>query len=142
MSIEALRSALAAEHAAIFGYGVVGAYVSGAARDSARQAETAHRDRRDQVALRIEAAGGAIVGAQGSYALPFPVNDASSAVRLAAQLEEGTAGAWREALSGTTGEDRALALDALIACAVQATRWRKAAGISPTTVTFPGGATA
>ena len=58
---------------------------------------------------------------------------------LAVALEEGAAGAWREALNGTTGDDRRLALDALIACAVMATRWRQAAQIQPVTVPFPGG---
>jgi hypothetical protein len=139
MTADALRGALAAEHAAIFGYGVVGAHLSGQTREAARQAEGIHRDRRDEAALRIEAGGGQLVPAQPAYALPFAVTDARSAMNLAIELEEGTAGAWREALSGTDGDDRRLALDALISCAVTATRWREAAQIEPTTIPFPGG---
>jgi hypothetical protein len=139
VSVEALRAALAAEHAAIYGYGVVGAHLSGETQESARQAEQLHRDRRDDVAQRIEAEGGKLVAAEPAYALPIAVADAQSAMSLAARLEEGTAGAWREALSGISGDDRRLGLDALIACAVMATRWRQAAQIQPVTVPFPGG---
>jgi hypothetical protein len=138
MTVEALRAALGAEHAAIFGYGVVGAHLDGDARSTARQAEADHRDRRDQVSLHIEAAGGELVAAEPAYDLPFEVTDAPSAMRLAAALEEGAAGAWREALGGTADEERRLAVDALIACAVMATRWREAAGATPLTVPFPG----
>lgn len=137
-SVEALSRALAAEHAAIFGYGVVGAHLTGPALASARQAEAAHRDRRDDVAQRIAAAKGPLVPAEAAYALPFAVTDGPSAIRLAATLEEGTAGAWRDALSATEGKDRAFVLDSYMTSAVQATRWREAAGIVPVTLTFPG----
>jgi ferritin-like protein len=135
---EAFSSALAAEHAAIFGYGVVGAHLAGPAQDAARQAEAAHRDRRDEVSQRIAAAKGSIVPAAPAYKLPFPVTDAPSAMRLAVALEEGAAGAWRDALAATTGDDRKFALSALTGCAVQGTRWREAAGITPVTLPFPG----
>jgi hypothetical protein len=138
VTVEALRAALAAEHAAIFGYGVVGAHLGDDARNTAGQAEAEHRDRRDEVSLRIEAAGGELVAAEPAYALPFEVTDAASAMRLAAALEEGAAGAWREALGGTADEERRLALESLIACAVMATRWREAAGATPLTLPFPG----
>jgi Domain of unknown function (DUF4439) len=136
--VEAFSAALAAEHAAIFGYGVVGAYLVGPAEIEARAVESAHRDRRDAVSLRIAAANATPIPAAPAYTLPFPVTDAPSAMKLAATLEEGAAGAWREALAGTTGDDRKLALEALMTCAVQATRWRAAAGIVPVTVPFPG----
>lgn len=138
MTVEALQAALAAEHAAIYGYGVAGARLSGEAQNTARQAEMQHRDRRDELTQRIEAAGGELVGAEPAYALPFGVSDAASAMRLAAALEEGTAGAWRAALGQTADDDRRLALDAYVSCAVMATRWRKAAGVTPLTLSFPG----
>lgn len=139
MSAQALQRALAAEHAAIFGYGVVGAWLSGDAQQVARDAEAAHRDRRDGATMRIESAGAEAVAAEPAYALPFPVSDATAAMRLAVALEEGSAGAWREVLSATTDDDRRFALDALIGSAVTATRWRMAAQVSPATVPFPGG---
>ncbi len=136
--VEAFSAALAAEHAAIFGYGVVGAYLVGPAEAAARAAEADHRDRRDVVSLRIAATNATPIPAAPAYTLPFPVTDAPSAMKFAAVLEEGAAGAWREALARTTGDDRTLALEALMSCAVQATRWRATAGIVPVTVPFPG----
>jgi hypothetical protein len=139
MSAEALQKALAAEHAAIFGYGVVGAWLSGEQLQAARDADAQHRNRRDDAMLRIQTAGGQPVAAEPAYALPFQVGDAAGAMRLAAAVEEGAAGAWREAVGATDDDDRQFALDALIACAVMATRWRKLAQVSPVTVPFPGG---
>ena len=147
-----LHGALAAEHAAIFGYGIAGARLDGPLLEAARQAETAHRARRD--ALLALGAGGTPPPAEAAYALPFPVTDAPSALRLAVHLEERSAAAWRYALGATqrpastgpspsptatpTGGDlRRLALDALVASAVLATRWRIAAGMNPTTVPLP-----
>jgi hypothetical protein len=137
-SVEVFSAALAAEHAAIYGYGVVGAHLTGPTQTAARAAEAAHRDRRDAVSLRIAASNATPIPAAPAYTLPFPVTDAPSAMRLAVTLEEGAAGAWREALAGTADDDRKLALDALMTCAVQATRWRAAAGIVPVTLAFPG----
>ena len=45
----ALREALAAEHTAVWGYGVVGAALGAQHRGSATSAEAAHRDVRDRV---------------------------------------------------------------------------------------------
>jgi hypothetical protein len=140
VTVEALRSALEAEHAAIYGYGIVGAHLDGDAQASVRQAEAAHRDLRDATAQRIEAAGGALVPAAPAYALPFPVADPGSALRLAVALEEGAAGAWRAALGDTADDERRFALEAYIGCAVMATRWRKVAGVTPLTLPFPGAA--
>jgi hypothetical protein len=72
------------------------------------------------------------------YALPAPVTDRASALRLALTIEERTAAIWAVALAETTGEDRKLALDALVDGATRATRVRRAAGVDPATVPFPG----
>lgn len=132
-----LAAALAAEHAAIFGYGVAGARLDGAALDAARAAEAVHRVRRDALLTRLVSAGATAPPAEPAYALPFPVTDAGSALRLAVHLEERTAAVWRHALGGTDGDQRKLALDALVDCAVRATRWRIVAGVSPATVPLP-----
>jgi hypothetical protein len=134
----ALAAALAAEHAAIFGYGVVGAHLDRTGQAAARQAEAAHRNRRDALVMRLVAAGASPTPGAPAYRLPFPVADAPSALKLAVALEEGAGRAWRQALAGTTGDDRRLAVDALTDCAVRATRWRIAARVSPPTVPFPG----
>jgi len=69
----ALNEALAAEHAAVWGYGVVGAALGAGAASAAAAAETAHRDLRDQVTALLVERKAEAVGAQGGYALPFPV---------------------------------------------------------------------
>ncbi|TMM36610.1 MAG: DUF4439 domain-containing protein [Actinobacteria bacterium] len=134
---DALGSALAAEHAAIFGYGVVGARLTGAALAQAQQADAAHRDRRDRLIVRLTKVGIEAPAALPAYALPFPVTDPASAQRLAVQLEERAAAIWRVALGPTTGHDRRLALDALTDCALRAARWRRATGQQPGTVPLP-----
>ncbi|MET7818119.1 ferritin-like domain-containing protein [Micromonospora zamorensis] len=135
---EALASALSAEYAAIYAYGRIGVRLTGAAREAAHQAEAAHRRRRDTLVVQLTTAGGVVPPDRAGYALPFPVTDRASALRLAAEVEERTAAHWRAALASTTGADRDQALAALVEYAVRATRWRKTAGSSPLTVPFPG----
>jgi Domain of unknown function (DUF4439) len=134
----ALVDALRGEHAAIYAYGVLGAHLDAATVPLAVQAEAAHRARRDAVVLRLGAAGVPAPPAEPAYALPSPVTDQVSALRLAITIEERCAGLWRQALPEVTGDDRALAADALIDCAVRAARLRTAAGVTPPTVPFPG----
>lgn len=138
---DTFAAALAAEHAAIFGYGVVGAHLDKAGQDAARDAEATHRGRRDLLVVRIAAASASPPVAAPAYQMPFPVADRISAIKLAVALEEGAARAWRLALPATTGDDRKFACDALMDCAVRATRWRKSGGITPATVAFPGTST-
>ncbi|HEX6499473.1 MAG TPA: ferritin-like domain-containing protein [Micromonosporaceae bacterium] len=135
---ERLAAALRAEHAAIFGYGVIGAHLGRASVDLARQAEQAHRDRRDALLVRLAAKGATPAPGEPAYTLPFPVTDRTSALRLAVQIEDRTAAVWREALGDLNGDERRLGLDALTDCAVRAYRWRKVAGITPPLVAFPG----
>jgi len=133
-----LPTALTAEHAAIFGYGIAGAHLTGAAQDAARAAEAAHRARRDALLLLLAGTPTSAPPAAPVYALPFPVTDGPSAMRLAIHLEERTAAVWQRTLGTTTGDQRRMSLDALTDCAVRATRWRKAAGVNPATVPLPG----
>src|SRR3954451_1114588 len=90
----ALQEALAATHAAVWGYGVVGAALPVAARDPAYADEQAHRDLRDQLAGLLTARQVDPVAAQAAYRLPFPVLSAVDAAALAVTLEEGTSKAW------------------------------------------------
>lgn len=134
-----LQAALAAEHAAIFGYGALGPHLTGASREAATETEQTHRDRRDTVAALLIRAKAEPVPAERAYALPFPVEGRAAALKLAIQLEERTAAAWRAAVPELAGADRTLAITALTECAVRATRWRRAlAPNAPVTVAFPG----
>lgn len=134
----ALGAALAAEYAAIWAYGPIGVRLTDAARKAARDAETAHRRRRDDLVLRLSTGGGQVPADRAGYSLPYPVTDRADALRLAVEVEERTAVFWRAAVAATTGADRERALAALVDCAVRATRWRRTAGTSPLTVPFPG----
>jgi hypothetical protein len=137
-NVAALADALKAEYAAIFGYGPIGPRLRGDAASQARATEAAHRSRRDALVIRLAELGAVAPAAAAAYTLPFAVTDAASALRLAIELEERSAMIWRAVLPVTTGADRAMAIDALSDCAVRATRWRRAAKITPATVPFPG----
>ncbi len=137
--IAALREALAAEHAAVWGYGVVGAALGDEGQARAGTWETAHRDIRDRVTGLLADRDADPVGAEGGYALPFPVLSEIEAARLAVVLEDGVASAWvrvlDQAVERTTRE---LAVSALTAAEVRAVGWRTAAGQTPVTRAFPG----
>src|SRR5687768_16358956 len=90
----ALGEALAAEHAAVWGYGVVGAALGPDTQPAATASETVHRDVRDQVVLLLASRDAEIVRAEGGYALPFPVLSEVDAAELAVVLEDGVATAW------------------------------------------------
>lgn len=136
-----LAEALRAEHAAIFGYGLIGAHLDGAALGLVAQVEAAHRDRRDALLLRLTSRGAPAPAAELAYTVPFAVTDRASALRLAVTIEERTAAVWRAALPQTVREERSFTLDALTDCALRAVRLRLAAGLSPATAVLPGAQT-
>jgi hypothetical protein len=134
---DAYAAALNAEHMAIFAYGVAGGRLDATDKEPARQAESKHRDRRDALIIRLSTAS-TPSPAEPAYETPFPVTDRPSALRLLIAAEDATARAWRGVLGEANGEERRLALDALVAAAVQATVWRRLAGVTPATLAFPG----
>ncbi|GLX52019.1 hypothetical protein Shyhy01_49690 [Streptomyces hygroscopicus subsp. hygroscopicus] len=130
--LTALQAALAAEHAAVYGYGVVGGRVDDRRRTEAKAAYDAHRARRDALAREVRDLGGRPVAASAAYALPFAVRGPADAVRLAARLEEGVAGVYADLVRSSTGARRASAAAALREAAVRAVGW------SGRSVAFPG----
>ncbi len=135
----ALQTALAAEHAVIWGYGVVGAEVADQQQPDVRAGQNSHRPRRDDTAALLRSMAARPTIAEAYYELPFPVTDPAAGLRLAVHLEEGAAAAWHFVLGQTEDvELRRTALAALTESALQATRWRLAAGSQPATVAFPG----
>ncbi|MFE4970235.1 DUF4439 domain-containing protein [Streptomyces sp. NPDC056660] len=130
--LTALQAALAAEHAAVYGYGVVGGRVGRQRLTEARSAYDAHRARRDALAREVEDLGAAPVAASAAYALPFAVTDAATAVRLAAELEDRVADVYSDLVRASSGERRGSAAGALREAAVRAVRW------SGKSVAFPG----
>ncbi|MFC4115862.1 ferritin-like domain-containing protein [Nonomuraea zeae] len=94
--VEKLRKALAAEHAVLFAYGLLGARTSGALRAKISTAFDAHRARRDQLRALITTRGGKPAEPDASYALPFFPSNATLAVKLAVHLETGVTAAYLE----------------------------------------------
>jgi hypothetical protein len=135
----ALVGALAAAHAAVWGYGVVGAALGTDATGAAATAETAHRDLRDRVTALLVERQADVVGPEGGYALPFPVLSDVDAAALAVVLEEGVAAAWVRVLDQAAERaTKELAVGALGEAEVRAVAWRTAAGQTPVTRAFPG----
>ena len=127
-----LQTALAGEHAAVYGYGVLAVHLTGAQRSAAQNAYDTHRARRDVLIPLIEAASAAPVAAAPAYVLPFPVVTASDAAKLAAQLEERLGAAYADIVQAAEGDTRRTGLEWLTDAAVRAVRWRG------TSVAFPG----
>jgi hypothetical protein len=135
----ALRGALAAEHTAVWGYGVIGAALDPDERQPAADSEAAHRDVRDRLVALLDQRKADPVPAKGAYTLPFPVLSATDAAALAVVLENGVASAWVQVLGGAADRDvRQLAVDTLSATEVRAVAWRTTAGQAPVTTAFPG----
>lgn len=130
--LTALQAALAAEHAAVYGYGVVGGRIREGRRQEAKAAYDAHRARRDALVREVRDLGGTPVAASAAYALPFPVPDSTAAVELAAELEDRVAGVYSDLVRAATGGVRGTATEALREAAVRAVRWRGGS------VPFPG----
>jgi hypothetical protein len=135
----ALNAALAAEHAAIWGYGVVGPALPADRRDQASAAENAHRDARDRLVALLSERDADPVGPEGGYELPFPVLSEADAATLAVTLEDGVAAAYVRVLADAAeAATRELAAGVLGATEVRAVAWRARAGQTPVTNPFPG----
>jgi hypothetical protein len=130
--VRALQSALDAEHAAVYGYGVVGAKSTGAQQTSARTGYDAHRARRDALAQQVEKQGAVPHAAAAAYALPFPVNTPADAGRLAVYLEEGVAAHLVDLVGAASSDTRVTAAKWLQDAAVAGAAWRGSS------VPFPG----
>jgi hypothetical protein len=131
-ALPALQAALAAEDAAIFGYGVAGAHLSGSRKAAAEQDWTEHNEARDRLTAMISALGATPVAAQAFYRLPFEVTDAASAAKLAAYLEEGVTRAYLGLVAVSDRRLRAFGALAMQGPAERAAFWRG------TTEAFPG----
>ena len=134
-----LQVALAAEHAAIYAYGVIGSHLAGDELGLARAGERAHRDLRDTVADLVSSAGATPTAAAAAYRLPKPVTDRAGALALVVEIETRVAAVWRSTLGAVPEANRAIALEALVDAAVRAAEWREAASPNATpTIPWPG----
>jgi hypothetical protein len=131
-SVAALQGALAAEHAAVYGYGVVGAMLKGGAQADARADWSAHQVARDTLEAMLTKLGATPVAASPAYALPFAVTSANTAERLAAALEQGVTRAYLGLVAVSNPTLRAFGAKSMQTSANRALAW------SGSTVAFPG----
>jgi Domain of unknown function (DUF4439) len=137
--VEALQTALAAEHAAVWALQLVTAFLPDAHNAAIAEAATAHQARRDTAARLLRDQGATPAAAEPAYTGPAPVRDEASALALLITAEEDLTGAWLAVIERTDdGELRGVALDALTDSAVRAARWRVSAAARPATVPLPG----
>lgn len=131
-TIQALQAALAAEHAAIYGYGVVGAYLTGSMQATATADWLAHQVARDRLEAMLRSSGAQPTAASVAYRLPVPVHSPSEAAALAAVLEDRIATAYLGLVALSAIAIREFGALQVRASALRAAAWRGS------TVAFPG----
>ena len=135
--VELLQGLLADEHAAVWGYGTLGARLDDALRAQAQAADDAHRDRRDQLTALLQARQASTPATLPAY--DVAVSSPAEALALAVRLEEGLGVRWCDLVGGTDDPGlRRLGVAALSETAVRAAAWRTALGVVPATVALPG----
>jgi hypothetical protein len=121
--VEALQTALAAEHAAVFVLGTLGGRASRSAMPSLSDAITAayaaHRARRDQLTAEITDSGSEPVAAEAAYDVPSGLVRADRIARVALDTERACATTYGWLVANTTGEQRSRAVAALTESAVR-----------------------
>lgn len=138
MNVDAVQTALGTEHAALWTYGMVSAFLGDQAAAVAEGAN-AHRARRDTTERWLRDHAATPTPPAAAYLPPAPVSDGPSALAALIAVEQDTCAAWRGVLERT--DDPALrtsALESLTTAAVRATRWRKIVGTNPASITMPG----
>ncbi|CNG38433.1 hypothetical alanine rich protein [Mycobacterium tuberculosis] len=131
----AVQTALAAEHAAVYGYGVLGARLRGTLRETAKQMWDGHRAQRDALVSILSVPP---VPAAAAYRLPVRPADTRGAARLAAALEEDVAGAYVGVAGLSSPDLRAFAADSAQRAMARSARWRAKAGEAAPPEAFPG----
>ena len=131
--IAALQNALAAEQAASYGYGVVGARLpQGSTEQAAAQADwVAHMRARDQLSSLITARGATPTPAAVAYQLPRPVDSPAAARALAPTLEDRVAQAYLGLVALPDRGLRSFGAQQVRAAALRAEAWRESVQAFP-----------
>lgn len=142
---DALQRVLASQHAAVYGYPLIGVRLAVTGQlDRARELEAAHRLTRDALRAQLVARRLTPVAADPQYRPVAPVTDPAGGWAWAVQLEEACAAGYRYLLAATVqagGSQLALrqqALAGLTDAAQNATGWRLLLSPVTPTVPFPG----
>lgn len=125
--LDALQTTLAAEHAAVFVYGALGAQTSQSATPvlfgDVTDAYTTHRQRRDDLIAMLVDAGAEPVAAEPGYDLPADLASTEAITARALRLEQDAASTYAFLVASTTGSARAWAVAALVDTAVRELRF-------------------
>lgn len=120
--VQALQKALAAEHAAVHLYGLLGAQSSKSRQPTlfARLDQTyaAHRAARDRLTVLVSAKGTDPVAAQVEYQVPGATSDGPQIEAVARTIEHRMTRTYGELVANTVGADRRWAIAALDASAL------------------------
>jgi len=131
----ALQRALAAEHAALYVYGTLGARTSASATPSlfadVSAAYAAHRSRRDQLHARLRERGADPVAAEPAYEIPEPLTTPAQVTAAALDLERACTATYAWLCGQTSGADRRWAVAALTDTAVRELTFRGSPEIFP-----------
>jgi hypothetical protein len=121
--VQALQKALAAEHAAVHLYGVLGAQSSKSRQpvlfSRLNHAYDEHRDARDRLTVLISGKGEQPVAAKVDYAVPGPTATAGQIEAVARTVEQRVTLTYGELVANTSGDDRRWAIGALDASALR-----------------------
>lgn len=121
--VAALQTALAAEQAASYGYGVVGAHLTGTAFNVAAADCVIHERARDGLIKLISSFGAKPNPAAVAYQLPAGVTSAADAARLAADLELEVVASYVDLVAVADPRLRTLAATSMQNAVVRAARW-------------------
>jgi len=122
----ALSGLVEAEHAAVFGYGLVVARTSGAGAAQARIAWQWHLDRRDAYAEALGAAGGRVPPSRAAYDLgeaDDPAATSATALALAGRMERALLTHLLNALAQLRGSRRTVLARDAVEAARRVERW-------------------
>ena len=121
-ALDALQGTLAAEHAAVYVFGVLGgrAAVLGLSplRPALATAYDTHLARRNQVRVLVRRAGGDPVAAEAAYDLPRALTTPAQITAEALRVERSCVSTYAALVAATTGADRTWAIETVAAGAL------------------------
>jgi hypothetical protein len=122
--LQALQATLAAEHAAVYVYGVLGGRVSTAqdprVASLVRSAYDTHRARRDRLRTVISDLDRTPVGPEAAYAVDADDRDGSHLAAVALVTEERCAAVYAQLVASTVDDQRRWAVEALTDASLRA----------------------
>jgi hypothetical protein len=122
-TVAALQAALAAEQAASYAYGVLGAHLTGQRFAAASADCVAHERARDRLSGMITVRGRQPRPAAAAYQLPITVHSSAAARSLAVTLERQVAAAYLGLVAVEDPVLRTFAATNMRDCAVRSARW-------------------